>query len=112
MHTFQPSQGHVLAKKLEADTETKSGLLIQAESQVDVPKQAYIINTFEGSVYQRGDYVMYKSYASHDINLDDDDYIVLPEEDILGKVIEVSKRNQKQAKEDLAQIKAAVTVKV
>lgn len=112
MHTFQPAQGHILAKKLEVDTETKSGLLIQADSKVDLPKQAYVINAFEGSAYQRGDFVMYKSYASHDIKLDDQEYIVLPEEDILGKVIEVSKRNMKQAKEDLAQIKTATTVKV
>lgn len=114
MHTFMPSEGFIYAKRLSADKQTKSGLFLPDDSKVDAPKAAYVINVPTGleKLYKTGDLVMYKSYASHDIKVDNEDYIVLPVEDILGTLIEISKRNQAQAKEELAEIKAATTVQV
>lgn len=88
MKTIQPNKGHVFAKPLEAIKKTTSGILLD-EKTAEKPQIAEVVSTGEGADFlKEGEQFTYKAYAATDIKLDGTDYILIAEEDILGKVLE------------------------
>lgn len=90
MNTIAPAAGYLFAKQEEAETKTASGILL-AQGQADKPKIAEVINVGEGITYYKAkDRIVYKSYTTTDIKLDNKDYILVAVEDVLGKIVEVN----------------------
>lgn len=87
MQTVQPAKNHLFCKPHEAETKTKSGLLLPGEAAT-IPSIAEVINVGEGVPYASGSKVVYKTYASHDIKLNGDEYLLLALEDVLGEVVD------------------------
>lgn len=70
----------VVEKPLE---KTKSGILLGEAKE----KPAYAVVESVGSEVKdikKGDKIVYKEYSTTDIKLDDKDYIILKEEDVLA----------------------------
>jgi chaperonin GroES len=89
MQTIKPTADNIFAKPDETVKQTKSGFLL-GEGAVEQPKIAEVIN-IGGKVtsLKSGDRIIYKSYSTTDIKLDDQDYILMKEEDVVGVVVEV-----------------------
>ena len=82
---LKPLSDRIVAKKEEEVTQTKSGILLGEAKE----KPAYAVVESVGpdvKVVQKGDKIVYKNYSTTDIKLDDTDYIIVKEEDVLATI--------------------------
>ena len=73
---LKPLKDRVVAKKEQPMTQTKSGILLGEAKET--PAYAVV------ETVKKGDKIVYKDYSTTDIKIDDVDYIILKEEDILA----------------------------
>lgn len=82
---LKPLSDRIVAKKEEEVTQTKSGILLGEARE----KPAYAVVESVGpdvKVIKKGDKIVYKNYSTTDIKLDDTDYIIVKEEDVLATI--------------------------
>lgn len=80
---IKPLTDRVVAKKDQPLTQTKSGILLGEAKE----KPAYAIVESVGPDVKHvksGDKILYKEYSTTNVTLDDTEYIILKEEDILA----------------------------
>jgi len=86
---LQPLADWVVAEQEEAATKTASGLYLP-DKAAEKPKVAKVLKV--GSKVKDvkvGDRIVYKSYSTTDIKLDDTEYVLVKEEDILATVVDL-----------------------
>ena len=80
---LKPLQDRVVAKTEQPLEKTKSGILLGEAKE----KPAYAVVESVGpdvKTIKKGDKIVFKEYSTTEIKLDDTDYIILKEEDILA----------------------------
>ena len=80
---LKPLQDRVVAKVEKPLEKTKSGILLGDAKE----KPTYAVVESVGpevKVVKKGDKIVYKEYSTTEIKLDETDYIILKEEDILA----------------------------
>ncbi len=89
-----PLGDRVVLKQLIAEETTKSGIVIPGQSN-EKPQQAEVIAVGPGGMVdgkqvdmlvEVGDKVVYSKYAGTEIELDDEEYIIVKQNDILAVV--------------------------
>ena len=89
---IKPLADRVLVKPLEAETKTKSGIFIP-DTAKEAPAQGKIVALGNGKLkdgkkhefsVKIGDKVLYSKYSGDDIKLDNIEYKIMKEEEILG----------------------------
>ncbi len=81
---LKPLKSHVVAKKEQAKSQTASGLLLPDTSKEST---AYAIVESIGQDVKDikvGDKIIYKEYSTTNIKLENEDYIIVEEKDILA----------------------------
>ncbi len=87
-----PLGDRVVLKQLAAETTTKSGIVLPG-SEKEKPQQAEVIAVGPGKVedgkeikmeVKKGDQVIYSKYAGTEVKLDDEEYIIVKQSDILA----------------------------
>lgn len=80
---LKPLQDRVVAKKEEPQTMTKSGILLGEAKEA--PSYAVVEAVGpEVKTVKKGDKIVYKQYSTTEVKLDETEYIILKEEDILA----------------------------
>ena len=90
----KPLGDKLLVQRAEAQSQTQSGIYLP-ESAKDKPKEGKIIEVGNGRLNQdtgdripftvnKGDRVLFTSYAGTEIKIDNIDYLIMTEDDILG----------------------------
>jgi len=93
---IRPLGDKIIVKRDEPTARTESGIYLP-ETAKDKPKQGKIIAVGNGILnketgeyipfsVKKGDSVIFSSYAGTEIKIDDVDYLIMTEEDILGVV--------------------------
>lgn len=92
---IKPLGGRVLVKRLD-ETETTKGGIIIPDSAKEKPKEGKVVALGTGKLDKHGkrtafnvkvgDRVLFTSYGGTDITVDDEDYLILSEDEILGVV--------------------------
>ena len=91
-----PLTDRVVLKQLEAEETTKSGIVLPGNAQ-EKPQQAEVIAVGPGGVVdgkevemqvEVGDKVIYSKYAGTEVKLDDEEFIVVRQNDIVAKVVD------------------------
>ena len=91
---LKPLCDRVVVKMVEAEETTASGIILTASAQ-EKPQVAEIIEVGPGGVVDGkevkmevkvGDQVIYSKYAGTDVKLDDEEYIVVKQSDILAVI--------------------------
>lgn len=80
---LKPLQDHVVALKEQPMETTKSGILLGEAKEAP----AYAIVESVGpdvKTIKKGDKIVYKNYSTTDVKIEDKDYIILKEEDVLA----------------------------
>ena len=80
---IKPLNNKVVAVKEKALTKTKSGILLGGTSEVP----AYAVVEAVGpdtKAVKKGDKIVYKEYSTTNIKIDEKDYVIVAEEDILA----------------------------
>lgn len=94
---IKPLQDRVLIKQLQQETQTASGIFLP-ESAAEKPTQGKVIAVGEGKInddgkcrpisVKVGDIVLYGQYAGQKVKVDQEEYIIAREEDIMAIVQE------------------------
>jgi chaperonin GroES len=92
---IEPLADKIVIKRLKANEITRGGIVLP-ETAKEKPQEGKVIavgtghQTDEGKVIpltvKKGDKVLFTSYAGTEIKVDGEDYIVMPEEDILAVI--------------------------
>ena len=91
---IKPLGDRVVIKKLEAETTTKSGILLTGTAK-EQPQEAEVVAIGPGAMdegkrvpmdVEVGNKVLYSKYAGTDVKVDGEEYIILKQDDILAIV--------------------------
>lgn len=89
-----PLADRVVLKQLEAEEKTKSGIILASSAQ-EKPQEAEVIAVGPGGVVdgkevtmqvKAGQKVIYSKYAGTEVKLDDEEFIIVKQSDILAVV--------------------------
>ena len=87
---IQPLADRVVVKAAEAETKTKSGIIIP-DSAKEKPQKGEVVAVGPGKIDEPttvkvGDTVLYGKYSGTEISIDGSDYLIMRESDILAIV--------------------------
>ena len=89
-----PLGDRVVLKQLEAEEKTKSGIILTSAAQ-EKPQEAEVVAVGPGGVVDGkevtmqvkvGDQVIYSKYAGNEVKLDEEEYVIVKQSDILAIV--------------------------
>jgi len=89
-----PLGDRVVLKQLDAEETTKSGIVLPGQAQ-EKPQQAEVVAVGPGGLVDGkevtmhvkvGDVVIFSKYAGNEVKLDDEEYIIVKQSDILAIV--------------------------
>ena len=92
---LQPLCDRVVIRQLEAEETTKSGIVLPGTAK-EKPQQAEVVAVGPGGIVdgkeikmevKPGDKVIYSKYAGTEVKLDDEEFIIVKQNDILAVVI-------------------------
>ena len=81
---IKPLGDRVVIQKLEAETTTKSGIVLTGTAK-EQPQEAKVVAIGPGAVVG-GNKGLYSKYAGTDVKVDGEEYIILKQDDILAIV--------------------------
>ena len=89
-----PLNGYVVIKPLEQEEMTKSGIVIPDTANKEKPQEGEVVAVGNGKILEdgnvrpmnvkTGDKILFGKYAGTDVKVDDEEYISMREDDILG----------------------------
>jgi chaperonin GroES len=95
MAKIKPIGDRVLIKRLEAEEQTKGGIILP-DTAKEKPKEGKVIALGDGKILESGergkfqikvgDRVIFASYSGTDVKVDGEEYILMSEEDILAVI--------------------------
>lgn len=93
---IRPLHDRVLIKRLESDEEQVRGGIIIPDTAKEKPQEAEVVAVGPGKIQdsgerqamdvKAGDRVLVGKYSGSDIRIDDEDYVILREDEILAVV--------------------------
>jgi chaperonin GroES len=95
MAKLRPLGDKVLVKRVEAESKTKSGIVLP-DTAKEKPKRGKILSVGDGRrlengerapfAVKKGDEVIFTSYAGTEVKIDNEELIIMSEDDILAVV--------------------------
>ena len=92
-----PLYDRILVQRIEEDEQTIGGIIIP-DTAKEKPQQGTVVAVGEGKTLDSGerqapdvavgDTVLFGKYAGTEISVEDEEYLILREDDILAKIIE------------------------
>lgn len=90
---FRPLHDRILVKRLTSEEKTKGGIIIP-DSAKEKPQEGEVIAVGNGKILEEGkkialevkvgDRVLFGKYSGNEIKLDNEEYVIIREEDVLG----------------------------
>jgi chaperonin GroES len=90
---LQPLHDKVIVKRLEAETKTKGGIVLP-DSAKEKPKRGKVVAVGEGKQLDNGQFVKpsvkvgeevyFSSFAGTEIRVDDEEFLIMGQDDILA----------------------------
>jgi len=91
---IKPLSDHLVIEPLKQEEKTKSGILVPETAEKERPEQGKVVavgpgrKTDEGKLVpieiKVGDVVLFTKYGPNEVKVDDKEYLIAKEEDILG----------------------------
>jgi chaperonin GroES len=91
---IKPLHDHILVERIEE--ETKKGGIIIPDTAKEKPQQGKVVEVGDGRRdekgnriamdVKKGDIILFGKYSGNEIKLDDNEYLIMREEDVLGIV--------------------------
>ena len=92
---MKPLGDRVIVKRLEAEEKTAGGIILP-ETAKEKPKEGKVVAVGPGRVLdsgerskmqlKKGDRILFSSYAGDEVKVDDEEYLLMKEEDVLAVV--------------------------
>lgn len=86
---LHPINGRIVVRPLEAAEESAGGIVIP-ESAREKPTEGEVVAVAEDSTEEVavGDRVIYRQYGGSEVTVDDERYVLLQADDLLGKYVD------------------------
>jgi chaperonin GroES len=91
---IKPLSDHILIEPMEQEEKTKAGILLPETAEQEKPEQGKVIGvgpgrkTVSGKIIplnvKKGDVVLFKRYGPDEIKINNKEYLIAKEEDILA----------------------------
>jgi chaperonin GroES len=91
---IRPLSDHILIEPIKEEEKTKTGILLPETAEKERPEQGRIIAVGPGKKNKKGEYlpldlkpdqkVLFTKYGPNEIKVDDKEYLIAKEEDILA----------------------------
>ncbi len=91
---LKPLADHVIIEPISEDTVTKSGIVLPDTAEKEKPQKGKIIAVGPGKINEKGervvpevkvgDIVLFQKYSPSEIKIDNKDYLVAREDDIMA----------------------------
>ena len=91
---IRPLHDRVLVKRIEAGDKTSPGGIIIPDTAKEKPQEGEVVAVGNGKLLEDGkvqpmnvkvgDRILFGKYAGTDVKLDDEEYLIMREDDILG----------------------------
>lgn len=81
-----PLGDRLVIKQVVAEETTKSGIVLPGQAK-EKPQEAVVVavgKAVDSDVIKEGDTVIYSKYAGNTVKVDDEEYIIVKEEDVLA----------------------------
>lgn len=81
-----PLGDRLVIKQVVAEETTKSGIVLPGQAK-EKPQEATVVavgKAVESDIIKEGDTVIYSKYAGNTVKVDDEEYIIVKEEDVLA----------------------------
>jgi len=95
MMKFKPLADRLLVKRLEAEEVKKSGIIIP-DTVKEKPQKGKVIAVGPGRLddkgkrvsldVKKGDSILFSKYAGTEIKIEDEEYLIMREDDVLGVI--------------------------
>lgn len=95
---IHPLSDYILVEPIEEENKTKVGIIIPETAEKEKPQKGKVIATGSGRIdkngkripleVKKGDIVIFKKYAPDEVKVNNKEYLVIKEEDIIAKVEE------------------------
>ena len=92
--TIKPLSDHILIEPIKEEEKTKTGILLPETAEKERPEQGRVIavgpgkkgkdGKFTALEVKTGDKVLFTKYSPNEIKIDDKEYLIAREEDILA----------------------------
>lgn len=96
---IRPLHDRILVKRVEADEEVRGGIVIP-DTAKEKPQEGEVVAVGEGKTLDNGqvqklnvkvgDRILFGKYSGTEVTLDDEEYLIMREDEVLG-VLETSK---------------------
>ncbi len=90
---FRPLHDRILVKRMEEEEERRGGIIIP-DTAKEKPQQGKVVAVGTGKVTEdgkklaldvkAGDRILFGKYSGNEVKIDDEEYLILREEDVLG----------------------------
>ena len=90
---FRPLHDRIVVRRIESDEKTRGGIIIP-DTAKEKPQEGQVVAVGKGKVTEdgkvlpmevkSGDKILYGKYSGTEIKIDDADYLILHQDDILG----------------------------
>jgi len=107
MASIRPLQDRVIIKRIEEGEQIRGGIIIP-DSAREKPQEGEVIAAGAGKKLdsgerlaldvKAGDRVLFGKYAGTEVKLDDQDYLIMREDDILGVIERASEHSKAKGK--------------
>jgi len=91
---IKPLSDHIVIEPISQEEKTKSGIILPDTAEKEKPEQGKVIAVGPGrltddgkripSEIKKGDIILFKKYGPDEIKVDDKEYLIAREEDILA----------------------------
>ena len=92
---LRPLQDRILVRRVEEAQKTKGGIIIP-DSAKEKPAEREVIAVGAGKLsddgkrvpleLKKGDRILFSKYGGTEVNIDDEEYLIMREDDVLGVV--------------------------
>ena len=91
---FRPLHDRVVVRRIEGEEKTKGGIIIP-DTAKEKPQEGEVIAVGAGRIekgeripldVKAGDRILFGKYSGNDIKIDDEEYLILKEDEILAKI--------------------------
>ncbi len=92
---LKPLNDKILLKRVEAESKTKSGIVLP-ETAKEKPKRGTVIAVGDGKLLddgtrakfqvKKGDEVIFASYAGTEVKIDNEEFLILSEDEVLAVI--------------------------
>jgi len=93
--TIRPLDDHVVVVPIEAEEKTRGGIVLP-DTAKEKPQQGKVLAVGPGKLLDdgtrakpsvaKGDRVLYGKYSGTEVTVDNEDYVIMKESDILAKI--------------------------